>query len=93
MARVSCSRRCLVSAAATIRAPGARPIRVFSQRHLLLGKGSRKVSLHLTRAQARTISAALRRRQRVYAYVHSVLSDSGNNVEGSSRAHRLRITG
>ncbi len=93
VARVSCSRRCLVSADATIRAPRARPIRVFSQRHLLLGRGSRQVTLHLTRAETVTISAALRRRQPVYAYVHSVLSDSGNNVEGSSRAHRLRITG
>nr|MDQ2894617.1 hypothetical protein [Actinomycetota bacterium] len=91
--RVSCSRRCLVSASATIRVPRARPIRVSSQRHLLLGKGSRRATLHLSRRQAQTIRAALRRRQRVYAYVHSVLSDSGNNVEGSSRAYRLRITG
>lgn len=93
VARVSCSRRCLVSAAATIRVPLARPIRVSSQRHLLLGKGSRKVTLHLSRRQARTIRAALHRRQRVYAYVHSVLSDAGANAEGSSRTRRLRITG
>lgn len=92
VARISCSRRCLVSASATIRVPRARPIRISSQRHLLLGKGSRKVTLHLSRRQARTIRAALHRRRRVYAYVHSVLSDSGNNVEGSSRTHRLRIT-
>ncbi|MDQ6731871.1 MAG: S53 family peptidase, partial [Actinomycetota bacterium] len=92
-ARVSCSRRCLVSASATIRIPRARSIRVSSRRHLLLGQGSRKVTLHLSRRQAQRIRGALHRRQRVYAYVHSVLSDSGNNVEGSSRAHRLRITG
>ena len=91
--RISCSRRCLVSALATILVPRARPIRISSQRHLLLRRGSRRVTLHLTRRQARTIRAALRRRRRVYAYVLSVLSDSGNNVEGSSRTRRLRITG
>jgi subtilase family serine protease len=93
VAQVSCSRRCLVSADATIRVPRARPIRLSSQRHLLLGKGSRKVTLHLTRSQAGAISAALNRRERVYAYVHGVLSDPGNNVEGSSRTRRVRITG
>lgn len=93
VARVSCSRRCLVAASATITVPGARPIRLASRRHLLLGKGSRAAIVHLTAAQARTIRAALNHHHTVIADVRAVLTESGGNVEATSSTRRLRITG
>ena len=92
-ARLTCSRRCLVAASATITVPGARPIQLASDRHLLLRTGSHAATMHLSTAQARTIRAALGRHRTVIAEVRAVLTESGGNVEATSRPRALRITG
>lgn len=93
VARVSCSRRCLVSARVTIRLPRARPVRASSPRRLLLKKGSRTMTVRLSPRQVRAVRAALHRHHRIDAEVVAVLTDSGNNVEATSRPRRLRVTG
>ncbi len=93
LARLSCSRACLVGAYADIEIGRARPFQVRSDSHVLRGKGRKTVELSLSRDHVRRIRAGLRAHKRVYAYVRGVIVDSGGNVEVTSRAHRLRIRG
>lgn len=91
LARLTCSRRCLVGAVALVSIPFAKPFAVGSADYLLRGKGRQTVGLRFSRRQLRELRAALHRHRRVYAAVVGEVVDSGGNVEAYSHLHRLRI--
>ncbi len=91
IARISCSRRCLILARATVTISGEKPIQVASARHLFRGRGRRTVELSFSAAQLRQLRSALRRHHRVYAHAVSEVVDPGGNVEAFSRPRTLRI--
>jgi len=93
LAKLTCSRRCIVEALGVIAIPGARSIRLSSSMHLLLGKGRRTVQLDLSGADRGRLRRGLRAHKLIYATVAGAIVDSGGNVERLSRGHRLRITG
>jgi subtilase family serine protease len=93
LAKLSCSRRCIVEALGVIAIPGARSIRLSSSMHLLLGKGRRTVQLDLSAADRGRLRRGLRAHKRIYATVAGAIVDSGGNVERLSRGQRLHITG
>jgi len=91
LARVSCSRRCIVQATAEIAIAGGGAVNVRSSRHLLLKKGSRTVQLAFSGTQLSTLRSALRGHRVVTAHVFGELLDSGGNVEATSAVQTLRI--
>jgi kumamolisin len=93
LARLSCSRACLVGAYAEVAIGKARPFKVRSDSFVLRRKGHKTVKLGLSAPDRRRIRSGLHSHKRVYAYVRGVIVDSGGNVEVTSRAHRLRIRG
>jgi subtilase family serine protease len=93
LARLSCSRACLVGAYADIEIGRARPFKIRSESHVLRRKGRKTVQLNLSGGDVRRIRGGLRTHKKVYAYVRGVIVDSGGNVEVTTRAHRLRIRG
>ncbi len=93
LAKVTCSRRCLVEAVAFVSIPRSRVIEISSHTHLLRHRGRRTVVLRLSRKDGRRLRRSLRAHRRIYAVVYGVIVDSGGNVEAISRGHRLRIRG
>lgn len=93
LAKVSCSRRCFVRAAAAISIPGSASIRVTSSSRFLLREGGRTVELRLSGSDVRRLRRGLRTHRLIYATVYGEILDSGGNVEARSRGHRLRIRG
>jgi kumamolisin len=91
IARVSCSRRCIAVASATITIAGKAPMHTGSARHLLRRRGRSAVRLPLSRGQLRGLRAALHQHRAIYAHVVGEVLDPGGNVEAISRAHTLRI--
>lgn len=91
IARISCSRRCLILARATITISGEKPMHVGSSRHLLRSRGHRTVELAFSARQLAELRRALRRHRRVYAHAVSVVVDPGGNVEAVSRPRTFRI--
>ncbi len=91
LARVSCSRHCLVSSLAVVTVGGSRPFFVRAGIYLLTRRGSRQVSLGLSRRGLREMHQGLRAHQKVYATVFGVIVDSSDNIERLSGARRLRI--
>jgi subtilase family serine protease len=93
LARLSCSRACLVGAYADIAIGTARPFKVRSASYVLRHRGRKRVKLGLSGNDVRRIRAGLRSHTKVYAFVRGVIVDSGGNVEVTSAAQRLRIRG
>jgi subtilase family serine protease len=91
LAKLSCSRRCIVGAAALVAIPGAGSFRLFSSTHLLLRKGGRTLQLRFSRSELRRLHAGVRGHKKIYASVIGEVLDAGGNVERLSRIHRLRI--
>ena len=91
LAKLTCSRRCLIQAGALVTISGGQPLAVSSSRHLLKGGGRRTVQLSFSRQQLSWLRAALRRHRRVYAFVYGQLSDAGGNPEATTRVHKLRV--
>ncbi|MGB9185695.1 MAG: S53 family peptidase, partial [Solirubrobacteraceae bacterium] len=91
LARLSCSRRCIVRAAARISISGGRGIAVTSIRQLLLKTGARTAKLALSTGQLSRVRSALRRHRLVSAHVFGELLDSGGNVEAITVVRTLRI--
>jgi subtilase family serine protease len=91
LARVSCSRRCIVRTTAQISISGAAGITVSSSRYVLSKMGARTVQLDLSHGQLNTVRSALGHHRRIDAHVFAELLDSGGNVEATSAALHLRI--
>ncbi|MGH2866359.1 MAG: S53 family peptidase [Solirubrobacteraceae bacterium] len=91
VARLTCSRRCIVRAAAQISIPQGRGIAVNSNRQLLRKKGARTVKLDFSPRQLSRLRTALRQHRHVFARVSAELLDSGGNVEAISVVRTLRI--
>jgi subtilase family serine protease len=91
LAKLGCSRRCIVAAAALVAIPGAGSFRLFSSTHLLLKKGGKTLQLRFSRSELRRLHAGLRAHKKIYATVIGEVLDAGGNVERLSRLHRLRI--
>ena len=88
LAKLSCSRRCIVEALGVIAIPGARSIRLSSSMHLLQGKGRQTVQLDLSGADRGRLRRGLRAHKPIYATVAGAIVDSGGNVERLSRGRR-----
>jgi kumamolisin len=91
LARLTCSRRCIVRATAQISISGGRGIAVTSIRQLLLKTGARIAKLALSPGQLSRVRSALRRHRLVSAHVFGELLDSGDNVEAVTVVRTLRI--
>jgi kumamolisin len=91
VARLTCSRRCIVRATTQISISGASGIIVNSNRQLLRKKGARTVKLEFSSGQLSRMRSALRQHRLVSAHVFGELLDSGGNVEAISAVRTLRI--
>jgi subtilisin family serine protease len=91
VARISCSRRCLIDANATITIAGEKSLHVGSPRGLLRGRGRLTLKLAFSRGQLRRLRSALHSRRRTYAAVVGQILDPGGNVEASSPTRTIRI--
>jgi kumamolisin len=93
LARVTCSRRCIVAAVATVSIPGARPFVVSSKNAVLRGSGAKTLALRFSRVQLRIVRRAAKAHKAIQASVVGRLVDSGGNVEASTSAQTLQFTG
>jgi len=91
LARVFCSRHCLVESLAVVTVPGARPFAVHSGIYLLGRRGSRQIRLGFSRRELRELYRGRRAHKKLYATVFGVIVDSSANPERLSRGRRLRI--
>jgi subtilase family serine protease len=91
VARLTCSRRCIVRAAAQISISRGAGIAVNSSEQLLRKKGARTVELAFSSGQLRGMRSALRQHRVVTAHVFGELLDSGGNVEATSAVRTLRV--
>ncbi len=91
VARLTCSRRCIVRAAAQISISGGAGLAVNSSRQLLRTKGTRNAKLNFSPGQLRRLRSALRRHWAVTAHVFGELLDPGGNVEATSAVRTLPI--
>jgi subtilase family serine protease len=91
LAKLGCSRRCIVRVGALVAIPGAGSFGLFSGTHLLLRKGGKTLQLRFSRSDLRRLHAGLRAHKKIYASVIGEVLDAGGNVERLSRIHRLRI--
>ena len=91
VARLTCSRRCIVRAAAQISISGGGGIAVNSSQQLLRKTGPRTVKLDLSPGQLSQMRSALRQHRVVSAHVLGELLDPGGNVEALSGVRTLRI--
>ena len=92
LARLTCSRRCIVTAVATVSIAGARPFVVQSKTAVLEGGGSKTVALSFSRAQLQTVRRAASAHAAIDASVVGQVIDSGGNVEAATGAQALAIT-
>lgn len=93
VAKLSCSRRCVTAAAATVSVAGGRSFAIGSRNHALARGGRVTVRLTFSAAQLRQLTRALAGHRAIYATVVGEVLDSGGNVEARSRPQRLRFTG
>ena len=91
LARVTCSRRCIAAAVATVSPPGMRPFTVHSTDAVLKGKGAMTLSLRFSRRQLRIVQRSAAAHQPIQASVVGQVVDSGGNVEASTGAQTLQI--
>jgi kumamolisin len=91
LARLTCSRRCIVQASALISTAGGHSFGVRSSRHLLFKKGARTVELDFSKRQLRALRSAFAHHRRIDAHVSGALLDSGGNVEATTAVLSLRI--
>ncbi|MGH2915801.1 MAG: S53 family peptidase [Solirubrobacteraceae bacterium] len=92
LARVSCSRGCLMGADARIRiGRSRRAISVASPMRLLRRAGRYKLAIELDRRVLTTLRRALAGRRAVVATVYGVVYDAGGQIEARTRARRLTI--
>lgn len=91
IARISCSRRCIAAASATIAIAGEKSMHAGSGRAVLRGRGRRMVTLPLSRGQRRRLRSALAQHRAIYAHVVGQVLDPGGNVEAVSRTRVIRI--
>ncbi len=92
LATLSCSRRCVAVADATIEIGGSR-FGVSSNEEVFRGKGRATVPLAFTKRDLGALTHALRRHRKISATVVGHVVDSGGNVEASSGSQTLRIRG
>jgi subtilase family serine protease len=92
IARLTCSRACLVRAQAVILA-GAAHFSVSSSTFAYRRRGAHKVKLRFSRTQLSELRAALRGHRAVYAVAIGEIVDPGGNLERRTKPHRLRLRG
>jgi Pro-kumamolisin, activation domain/Subtilase family len=92
LARVTCSRRCIAAAVATVSMPGARPFAVRSKSVVLTGRGAKTLALPFSRQQLRMVRRFTDVHKPIQASVVGQVVDSGGNVEASTGAQTLQIT-
>ncbi len=93
LATLSCSQRCVAVAVATVTVAGGRPFVVRSSRVVLPGTGSKTVVLRFSNPELALLRRALNAHKPVRTSVVGQLVDAGGNVEVTSGAQTLRITG
>jgi kumamolisin len=91
LAKLWCSRRCVVSAFARISVGHARPFKVRSDTFVFNGARTRTVRLRFSPGNVRRISGGLHARRTVTATVFGQILDSGGNVESISHGRQLQI--
>jgi hypothetical protein len=91
VARLSCSRRCVVSAAGTVSIAGGASFGVGSLAHVLAHAGRTTVKLAFSSRQLAWLRRALATHRAIYANVVGEVLDSGGSIEARSRPQRLRI--
>jgi subtilase family serine protease len=92
LARVTCSRRCIAAAVASVSLPGARPFVVHSTNAVLQGRGAKTLALRFSGRQLRIVRRSANAHQSIQASVVGQVVDSGGNVEASTGAQTLQIT-
>ena len=92
LARVTCSRRCIVAAVATVSMPGARPFVVRSKSACSRAGARRRGAAVLARAATDRCAASTDAHESIQASVVGQVVDSGGNVEASTGAQTLQIT-
>ena len=93
LAKLSCTSSCVVGSHAVVAIGHARPFEVRAGTYLLRRRGYKTVELKFSSRDLRKLRGGLRAHKRIEATVFAVVTDSGGNVEGISRGHRLRILG
>jgi kumamolisin len=93
VARLSCSRQCVVAAAGTVTVAGERPFGIGSRTHVLARSGHKNVQLAFSSARLSQLRRALAAHRPIYASVIGEVLDPGGDVEARSSPQRLRITG
>ena len=91
IARATCSRRCLVTASATVTIAGERALHIGAHRQLLRRRGGRTFTLVFSAGQLRRLRSALRRHRAIYAHVVGQVLDPGGAVEAASGTRTIRI--
>jgi kumamolisin len=92
LARLTCSRRCIATAVATVSIAGARPFVVKSKTAVLEGSGSKTVALSFSRGQLQAVRRAASAHAAIDASIVGQVIDSGGNVEAATGAQALAIT-
>ena len=92
LARLSCSRHCLVGSFADVSIGRATPFKVRSDTFVFNRRGGRTVKLRFSHGQLRSLHGGLRAHRRISATVYAVIVDSSGNVESTSAGRRLRIS-
>jgi hypothetical protein len=91
LVKLSCSSRCVVGAFARISVGRARPFKVRSGMFVFKRKNHKTIKLALSRSDLAKIRRGLHGHRKVVAKVFGVVTDSGGNVESTSRGRSLRI--
>ena len=91
LARVTCSRRCIAAAVATVSIAGARPFAVHSKSVALRARGARTLALPFSRGQLQMVRRSADAHEPIQASVVGQVVDSGGNVEDSTGAQTLQI--
>jgi hypothetical protein len=92
LARVTCSRHCLVASIADVTVDSSESFTVRSSIYVLGGKGAKQVKLSFSNRELGELKAALGAHSTPQATVFGAIVDSGGNIERVSRGRNLRIT-
>ncbi len=92
LATLSCSRRCVAVAVATIKVGGSR-FTISSNEEVFRGRGRATVPLAFTKHDLGALRRGLHRHAKISATVIGHVVDSGGNVEASTGSRTLRIRG